>query len=411
MILGIDLGTTNSAIAFIDEDSGPFLIPNAFNSPLTPSVVGFDLSDELLVGQAAKELQILHPERCASVFKRLMGTEETVKILSKEYKPETLSAMILSSLKSDAEAFLGHAISEVVITVPAYFNNEQRQATLRAGEIAGLKVRRIINEPTAAAIAYGFHDSKDEKIIAVFDLGGGTFDVSIVDFFDGIVEIQASSGEAFLGGEDFTVAIAKDILKANNLSFEAVEFKHPKMLSRLISQCERAKIKLSDEDSYTFTMPDLNGNNSEDEVTLTKEQIQASTEPILKKLKKPIVTSLGDAELSYSDVDEVILVGGACFMPLIKDYVEKIFKQTPHNRLNPNYVVAQGAAVQAALIQDSKAVEDMVVTDVTPFSLGINISKQIGNEIRTGYFMPIINRNTGIPVSRVERICTLYPNQ
>jgi molecular chaperone HscC len=236
-IIGIDLGTTNSAAASM-TDEGPRLIPNALGESLTPSIVGVDEGGQLLVGRAARELQVLQPERCAALFKRYMGSDWTAEIAGRKFTPEELSSLVLRSLKTDAEAFFGEPVSRAVITVPAYFNDRQRKATLNAGRIAGLQVERIFNEPTAAALAYGFHESRDDQVLLIFDLGGGTFDVSVVELFEGVLEVRASSGESFLGGEDFTRTLAARILEMQGQPFERTELDAPRLVSRLIQQCE-----------------------------------------------------------------------------------------------------------------------------------------------------------------------------
>ncbi len=239
-IIGIDLGTTNSLVAYLTDD-GPRIIANALGEHLTPSVVGVDDDGTLLVGAAAKELQVVKPTQCAALFKRYMGTDHMMKLGKREFTPEELSSIVLRSLRNDASAHFGEEVSQAVITVPAYFNNRQREATIRAGEIAGLHVRRIVNEPTAASLAYGLHGSGEDKTLLVFDLGGGTFDVSLVDFFDGALEVRASSGECFLGGEDFTRAMAARLLDSVQLVFERAELEQASMVARLVRQCELAK--------------------------------------------------------------------------------------------------------------------------------------------------------------------------
>jgi molecular chaperone HscC len=412
MIIGIDLGTTNS-VAAIMRDHGPELIPNALGEVLTPSVVGIDLQGDLLVGRPAVELQVLHPERCASVFKRYMGTDWTATLEGRKFTPEQLSSLVLRSLKADAEAHLGEPITRAVITVPAYFNDHQRKATIRAGKMAGLTVERIINEPTAAAIAYGLHESQDEKVVIVFDLGGGTFDVSVVELFEGAVEVRASSGECWLGGEDFTRTLAARVLETQGMMFERAELDAPAMVSRILQQCEKAKKLLSKQDKTEIVVPDRHGEYRDDSprVEVTRQQFQKWTEHLLARIELPIRRGLGDANLKRTDVDEVILVGGATRMPSVIEAVTQIFRKAPHSRLNPDEVVAAGAAVQAGLIAREASLDDMVVTDVCPFTLGVEVSRRIGMEVRDGYFLPVINRNTTIPVSRVERVSTMYANQ
>jgi molecular chaperone HscC len=411
-IIGIDLGTTNSVAAYMDE-AGPRLIPNALGEVLTPSVIGLDPKGNLLVGRAAKELQVLYPDRCAALFKRHMGSDWSVTLAGRKFTPEELSSLVLRSLKSDAEAYFQERIERAVITVPAYFNDQQRKATINAGRIANLKVERIFNEPTAAALAYGFHETKHDKLLLIFDLGGGTFDVSVVELFEGTLEVRSSSGVSFLGGEDFTRTLAARVLELRGLNFERTEMDAPHLVSRLIQQCEIAKCRLSRQDSVAVRVPDKQGDFTEQspEVQVLRPQLEIWIQHILARIEMPIRRVLGDANLKRTDIDEVILVGGATRMPLVIDRVTQLMGKTPERRLNPDEVVALGAAVQAALIGQEKSVEDLVVTDVAPFTLGIQISKQFGHERRDGYFLPIIERNTTIPVSRVERIQTMDANQ
>jgi molecular chaperone HscC len=411
-IIGIDLGTTNSAAAYMDGP-GPRLIPNALGDVLTPSVVGVGEDGRVIVGREAKELQVIHPERCASLFKRRMGSDWTVKLAGRTYKPEELSGLVLRSLKQDAEAHLGRPIGRAVITVPAYFHEHQRKATLSAGRIAGLEVMRILNEPTAAALAYGLHDGQRESILLVFDLGGGTFDVSVVDLMEGAVEVRASSGEGFLGGEDFTRRLAAHVLTRCGLNFERAEAESPRLVSRLVQQCELAKRALSRGEEAEVRIPNKDGALTADSRTETvrREEFTRWTDPLMARVEMPIRRALSDARLKRPDIDEVILVGGATRMPCIVERVAQLFDKPPLCRLNPDEVVALGAAVQAGLIAREAGLDDMVVTDVAPFTLGIHISKQMGTEHRDGYFLPIINRNTTIPVSRVNTVSTVAPNQ
>jgi molecular chaperone HscC len=411
-IIGIDLGTTNSVAAYL-ADGGPRIIPNALGEPLTPSVVGIDEGGKLLVGRAARELQVMHPERCASVFKRHMGSDWTALLAGKKFTPEELSGLVLRALKEDAEAHFGHPVERAVVTVPAYFNDHQRKATLNAGRIAGFKVERIFNEPTAAALAYGFHESRQAKVLLVFDLGGGTFDVSLVELFEGTVEVRASSGESFLGGEDITRTLAARVLDQFGHRFERTEMEAPLLVARVLQQCELAKCRLSRQEAATVRIPDRKGAFHDDSptATVTRDQLEKWSKPILARIELPVRRVLGDAGLQRSDVDEVILVGGATRMPLVVETVALLLGKEPHSRLDPDEVVGLGAAVQAGLIAREESVEDLVVTDVAPFTLGIETSKRLGLELRDGYFLPVIQRNTTIPVSRVRSIVTTAPNQ
>lgn len=411
-IIGIDLGTTNSLAAYLTSE-GPRVIPNALGESLTPSVVGIDNQNRLLIGAAAKELQVVAPERCAGLFKRYMGSDWKVKLVGRTYTPEELSGLVLRSLKEDAEALFGHPVERAVITVPAYFNDQQRKATLTAGRIAGLQVERILNEPTAAALAYGFQEAEEEKILLVFDLGGGTFDVSLVELFEGVIEVRASSGESFLGGEDFTRSLAARVLEGQGYVFERTEHDAPQLVARTIQQCELAKRRLSSQNLASVRVANRSGELNEQSpvVVVDRSSFEAWTNHILARVELPIRRVLGDAGLRREDVHQVILVGGATRMPAVVDVVVRAFGKQPRNSIDPDEVVALGAAVQAGLVARQQSVEDLVVTDVCPFTLGVEISKQFGLEHRPGYFLPIIDRNTTIPVSRVHRVSTLQANQ
>ena len=411
-VIGIDLGTTNSAAAYMTDD-GPKLIPNAVGETLTPSVVGLDEEGKLLVGQAAREYRVTMPGRCASLFKRAMGGEQSIQLPGRKFSAEELSSLILRSLKTDAEAFFGEPVERAVITAPAYFNDQQRRATINAGKIAGFTVERIFNEPTAAALAYGFHEQREDKLLLVVDLGGGTFDVSVVEIFDGTLEVRASSGESMLGGEDFTRTLAARLLDGQGFPFERTEMEAPLMVARMIQECETAKCRLSRAETTVARLPNRQGEFPSDarELTVTREQFQAWTQHILGRIELPIRRVLGDAKLRREDIREVLLVGGATRMPVFIERITEVMGKAPRSRINPDEVVALGAAVQAGLIARDASVEELVVTDVSPFTLGIQICKQFGNEQRPGYYLPIIHRNTTIPASRVERVVTIHAHQ
>lgn len=410
--VGIDLGTTNSLVAVM-QDQGPVLIPNALRQVLTPSVVGRDDSGQMVVGQTARELRVTQPDRCASVFKRQMGSSWTTELGDRDFSAVELSSFVLRSLKADAEAFLKETVHKAVITVPAYFNEEQRRSTIAAGRLAGLEVERILNEPTAAAIAYGLHAANEEKIAVVVDLGGGTFDVSIVEMFEGTLEIRASAGEIFLGGEDFTNACVSHLLRLHGMAYERVEMEEPLRLARLYRECERAKRLLTTEMQAQVRLPTRSGEFDEKPsvVTITREDFEGWTKPILNRILMPIRRALGDAQLKRDDADEIILVGGATRMPCLAGQIEDLFGKAPRCSLNPDEVVALGAAIHGGLLDRHETLTDLVVTDVAPFTMGVEISRDVGTETRDGYFLPIINRNTTIPVSRINRVCTREPNQ
>lgn len=410
-IIGIDLGTTNSLTAVFGQE-GPELIPNAVGTFMTSSVVGLTDSDRVLWGAAAREMSISRPERCGSQFKRLMGTDQTMTLGDKTFTAPELSSLILRSLKQDAEAHLGVTVNQAVITVPAYFNDNQRIATKLAGELAGLEVCRIINEPTAAALTYGFHEPDADKKIMVFDLGGGTFDVTLMEIFEGALEIIATAGESMLGGEDFTEAVLHHVCTQMDVHFND-ESASRLQRARLRRECDLAKVRLSHQDEAEIRIPNLEGRFEEDArvFSLTRPLLEQICEPLKDRLKGPIVKVLRDAGIEPGAVEEVILVGGATRMPMVRDFLTKFFGKEPLCRFNPDEVVALGAAVQAALMQEHEAVEDLVMTDVCPFTLGIETSKYIGRDLRSGYYLPIIHRNTTVPVSREELVYTIHPNQ
>lgn len=403
-ILGIDLGTTNSLVAHFTEE-GPILIPNAIGAFLTPSAVGLSDSGDLLVGQAAKDRLVSNPDISTARFKRYMGTEHMVRLGRKTFRPEELSAFILRSLKADAEAHLQHPIDDAVISVPAYFNDVQRKATIAAAQLAGLKVSRLINEPTAAALAYGLHRKDDDSTFLVVDLGGGTFDVSILEMFSGVMEVRASAGDAFLGGEDFT-----DILVAllgKDLGRDDLEKGD---LSRLRALADEAKHKLStskDADIRYVLDGELN------HLSVSADRFEEATTQLVNRMKAPLQRAMRDANLGNDQIDRIILVGGATRMPIIKSAITKLFKRFPEHDLDPDHVVALGAAVQAGLASRHQALDDIVMTDVSPFTLGIETTHKVGPNGQTlpGYFAPIIERNTVIPASRVERFNTVVPGQ
>ncbi len=411
-VIGIDLGTTNSAAGFM-TDQGPRLIPNAVGEVLTPSVVGLEEDGKLLVGQAAREYRVTTPGRCASLFKRLMGSDQAIQLPGRKFSAEELSSLVLRALKADAEAFFGEPVERAVITVPAYFNDQQRRATINAGKIAGFTVERIFNEPTAAALAYGFHEQREDKLLLVVDLGGGTFDVSIVEIFDGTLEVRASSGESLLGGEDFTRALAARLLESQGFPFERTEMEAPLMVARMLQQCEAAKCRLSRTESTSVRLPGRKGDLPAHaaELAVARQQFDAWTQHILARIELPIRRVLGDAKIRREDIHEVLLVGGATRMPQFLERIKEVMGKEPHSRINPDEVVALGAAVQAGLIARDASVEDLVVTDVAPFTLGVEITKHFGSEHRPGYFMPIIHRNTTIPASRLERVSTVHAHQ
>lgn len=404
-MIGIDLGTTNSLVAYWDKDQA-VIIPNVLGEHLTPSIVSVDENGSILVGRIAQERLITHPHLTASTFKRFMGTEKKYTLGQHTFTPEELSSFVLKSLKADAEAHLGVEITEAVISVPAYFNDSQRKATKRAAEIAGLKVERLISEPTAAAIAYGLHQEKPETKFLVFDLGGGTFDVSVLELFEGIMDVKSIAGDNFLGGEDFTEILIAHFLDKHKLELASLD---TKTQSALYKQAETCKLALGQETSATMS---LTIQDQSYELRLDRTEYEKLAHPLLLRLRKPIERALRDASLSPSDLDAVILIGGATRLPLIKHVIGRMFGRMPYTNINPDETVALGAAIQTALKQRNQALEEIILTDVCPYTLGTSVVQELGNgQLSSGHFFPIIERNTPIPVSRVERLYTVYDNQ
>lgn len=405
MIIGIDLGTTNSLAAYFTEE-GPKIIPNRLGKPMVPSVVSIDEEDQLYIGETAKERGILYPESTAAVFKRSMGTNKLYKLGSKEYTAEELSSFVLKALKENAEAYLGQPVEEAVISVPAYFNDAQRKATKRAGELAGLKVERIISEPTAAAISYGLYQKNLNTKILVFDLGGGTFDVSILELFQNILEVRAVAGDNFLGGEDFTQVLVEMFIKKHQLEMEALDIK---TLNHIFVQAEKCKQGFVE--NKVSVMKCKIGQEVY-EYAIDINEYEKECEHLLERIRKPIRRSLADANFKLSEIDEIVMVGGATRLPIIRKFVGKIFGRVPNTRVNPDEAVALGAAIQAAMKERREAIKEVILTDVCPFTLGTEVVvEREDHRKESGHFCPIIERNTVIPASRTERLYTAYDNQ
>lgn len=409
MIVGIDLGTTNSLIS-IWQDGQAKIIPNALGEALTPSVVSVEKKGQILVGQAAKERLVSHPGYAVANFKRYMGSNKLLVMSGKNYRPEELSSFVLRSLKSDAEAYLGEEISEAVISVPAYFNDIQRKATKTAGELAGLKVERLVNEPTAAALAYGLHLGVEENKFLVFDLGGGTFDVSILHLFEGIMEVRATAGDNFLGGEDFIEVMAKQFVDEESEA-AGLKIKHltESFGQHLRKPAELLKKQLTKEKTATVQFI---WKKKEIQWEMSLDAFEKMSEPLLARLRAPIERTLRDANLNPASLDHVVLVGGATRMPMIRRLVAQMFGRMPSVNIDPDQAVALGAAVQAGLKADDSALDEIVMTDVCPYTLGIEVVKQNPDgSVLNGLYHPIIERNSVIPISRVDQFFTVDPNQ
>lgn len=402
-VIGIDLGTTNSCVA-VKEGDNVTVIPNPEGQRTTPSVVAFSKDGEILVGQLAKRQAIVNPDRTVISIKRSMGSDKTVAIDGKNYTPQQISAMILQKLKKDAEEYLGTSITEAVITCPAYFTDAQRQATKDAGTIAGLNVLRIINEPTAACLAYGVNLEKNDNKIMVYDLGGGTFDVSILDVGDGVFEVLSTAGDNRLGGDDWDNRIV-EWLAAEFKKSDGIDLLKDKMAAqRLREAAEKAKIELSSMQETTISLPfitaDANGPKHLEQ-KLTRAKFEDLTHDLLERTKTPVRTALKDAGLEPSEIHKILLVGGSTRMPMVQSLVKELMGKEPTKGINPDECVAMGAAIQGAILSGEQ--QGIVLVDVTPLSLGL--------ETLGGVFTKIIDKNTAIPVSKSQVFTTAADNQ
>ena len=403
-VIGIDLGTTNSCVAVM-EGGQPVVIVNTDGARTTPSVVGFAKTGERLIGEAAKRQAITNPDNTISSIKRHMGESYKVTIEGKSYSPQEISAMILQKLKSDAESYLGEKVTEAVITVPAYFSDSQRQATKDAGKIAGLDVKRIINEPTAAALAYGL-DNGDEQKILVYDLGGGTFDVSVIEIGDGVIEVLATSGDTHLGGDDFDQKVM-DYLISEFKKAEGIDLRNDKMaMQRIKEAAEKAKKDLSTVTSTNINLPFITMNQDGPkhlDVTLTRAKFDELTADLVDKTMGPVNTALKDAGLSASELDKILLVGGSTRIIAVQEAVKKITGKDPFKGINPDECVAIGAAIQGGKISGDSSASDIMLLDVTPLSLSI--------ETLGGVATKIVEKNTAIPTTKTQIFSTAEDNQ
>lgn len=403
MIVGIDLGTTNSLIG-VFEGKEPRLFKNPLGSYLTPSVVSIDDEGAVIVGQAARERLVTHPQATVAAFKRWMGSSKEVLLGKRAFRAEELSALVLRALVADAEAATGEKIEEAVISVPAYFSDAQRKATRAAGQLAGLRVEKLINEPTAAALAYGLCERPDNSKFLVFDLGGGTFDVSILELFEGVVEVHASAGDNFLGGEDFLGVLEGAFLADHDMDVAALSYAERGQLRRILEAAKQTLSTTRIADVH-FTYRDRPLDWSIDE-----ERFASLSEPLVQRMRAPLERALHDANLQPADLSEVILVGGASRMPLVARTVTRMFGRLPLRHVDPDLAVGTGAAIAAGMKARDAALEEVILTDVCPYSLGIEVTRkeETTGRLISGFFQPIIQRNSTVPVSRED---TFFPVQ
>lgn len=408
MIVGIDLGTTNSAVA-IWRDGEPELVPHSLGKELTPSAVSLDASGQIWVGEAAIDRMATHPKDTATSFKRRMGTEATTTLAKTTLSAEDLSAIVLRSLVDDVEAHTGERPTEAVITVPAYFNERQRRATRRAGEIAGLEVKRLINEPTAAALAFGLHDRGDRQPFLVFDLGGGTFDVSIVEMFEGIVEVRASAGDNRLGGDDFDSVMVKlaEPLLGEMSAFDQLPTTQRDALMQLAAAKTRHALSGAASADFTVTTGE-----TQLSAAISAEAFEEAAASLVRRLRDPVIRALRDSHIDVKSLSDIVLVGGATRMPVVRKALTRMFGRFPNSTVHPDHAVALGAAIQAGLLSGGEGLEEIRITDVAPFTLGVDTSTQDQHgHFHVDVFAPIIDRNTPVPVSRVQQFTTVSDNQ
>lgn len=397
MIVGIDLGTTHSLVGHFSAE-GPRLFPNALGDFLTPSVVSLDDEGRVIVGRAAADRLLTHPDRTVATFKRWMGSARETRLGERSFRPEELSALVIRSLLADVESATGVRPEEAVISVPAYFSDTQRRATRTAGELAGIRVERLINEPTAAALAYGLDGRDDARRFLVFDLGGGTFDVSIMEQFDGVMQVHASAGDNFLGGEDFTQALIDACLDELRLSRRVLS---GHALAQLRQKLELAKRGVG---RGAVTKVPLVVGDRHVEWTLDDDRFARIVEPLMQRLRRPVEQAMRDARLGPADLDDVLLVGGATRMPEVSRMTTRMFGRLPLRHLDPDQTIGLGASIAAGMKARDALLEEVILTDVCPYSLGIAVSIQTGpDRFDPGHFQPLIERNSPVPVSRVDR--------
>ncbi len=400
-IIGIDLGTTNSLVS-VWRNGRCELIPNSFGEFLTPSVVGFDDEGNVIIGKIAKQRLVSHPDLTAASFKCFMGTKQEISLGKKAFTPPELSSFILRQLKEDAELYLGEPVEEAVISVPAYFDDNGRSATKLAGELAGLKVERIINEPSAAALAYK-QGTDNEDMFLIFDFGGGTLDISIVDIFDSVIEIIAVAGDNHLGGDDFNRAIAEYFCKENHLNYSALP---SEVKAIVLKQAELCKIALSTQPEAAMV---LNYNDHVYTLALDNQKLLTVTADLFERIEKPIVKALHDASVSANEISEIILIGGSSHMLLVQKYLENLFDTEINVTISPDTAVALGVGIASGIKARNEEIKDMVLTDICPFSLGISTTNK--DDFSAPFFTPIIERNTTLPASIVKRFYTSHDDQ
>lgn len=400
-IIGIDLGTTNSLVS-VWKDGKSVLVPNAFGEYLTPSVVGLDDDGTMIIGKVAKERLISHPDLTVSSFKCFMGTDMMIDLGLDSYTPSEISSFVLRKLKEDAEQFLGEKVEEAVISVPAYFDDNGRNATKLAGELAGLRVERIINEPSAAALAYKMDTDNDDTFL-VFDFGGGTLDISVVDIFDSIIEILAVAGDNHLGGDDFNIAIARYFCAENRLVFDELP---SEVKAIIIKQAEQCKIALSTQESAGML---LNFNDESYSLVLDNQKLLKITASLFERIEKPIINAMRNADVMPDDISEVILVGGSSHMLLVRKFLENLFKRRIRISISPDTAVAVGVGIAAGIKERKEDIKDMILTDICPFTLGTNVVNF--DDVNRPLFKPMIERNTTLPASFESTFYTVRDNQ